>query len=64
MINLNQILTAMLASWRDNRKGNNNIIERPPAKHPKPHRDHPEWKFSKHERKRRERIRHLSRRKR
>lgn len=63
MLNLNQIIAAMLASWRGESQGDN-IIERPPAKHPKPHREHPELKLSKHERKHRERIRHLSRRKR
>lgn len=62
MINLNHILAAMFASWRGESLSNK-IIEHP-AKHPKPHRDHPEWKLSDRERKRRERIRHMSRRKR
>lgn len=49
-------------SWRGERT--NNIITRPPAKYSKPHRDHSEWKLSKRERKNRERIRRLSRKKR
>lgn len=61
-MNLTDMIAAMLASWRGKRA--NKIIEQPPAKHPKPHREHPEWKLTKRERKHREHIRHMSRRKR
>jgi hypothetical protein len=60
-MNLNGFVAAMMLALRGGAKQNKFEVNLP-AKHPKPHREQP--KLSKHERKHRERIRHLSRRKR
>ena len=61
-MDLNNFIAAMMISLRK-KEHKVNIIDRP-AKHPKPHRDHAEAKISNRERKNRQRIRNLSRKKR
>lgn len=60
-MDINTVIAAMMISLRGGTK--KNIIDRP-AKHSKPHRNHAEAKISNRERKNRQRIRNLSRKKR
>ena len=60
-MNIEDYIRALIYHFRERKAP---PISTPPAKHSKPHREHPEWGLSKQERKNREHIRHLSRRRR